>query len=74
MMEVIETKFLGVFLLLDKNNYVEIVLSQMEKKYDNVSYKQLQEIRINSISRYKHNNTKMGLYLPIMYWMKQWRT
>ena len=55
-MEVIENEFCGVFLLLDKNNYVEIILSQMEKKYDKSEYSQLHEIRCNIAARYYKDN------------------
>ena len=53
MMEKIEVDFCGIFLVLDKTNYVEIVLSQIEKRYKEVEYHQLQEIRINCTSRYE---------------------
>ena len=55
-MEYIENSFCGVFLLLDKNNYVEILLSQMEKKYGKISLTDLQEIRINSSARYNKDS------------------
>ena len=61
-MEAIERDFCGIFLLLEKNNYVEIVLSQMEKKYSHVNYKQLQEIRINSSCRYFQNQKNKHYY------------
>ena len=53
-LEIIEAKFLGIFMLLDKSNYVEIVLSQFEKKYSEIDYNDLHDIRVNSASRYKH--------------------
>ena len=55
-MEHIETQFCGIFSLLDKNNYVEIVLSQLEKKYKSLNLKQLQEIRMNVGVRYRGDN------------------
>ena len=45
-----------MFLLLNKNNYVEIALSQIEKKHASITFKQLQEIRINSASKNRHNS------------------
>ena len=56
MMEMVENKFCGVFLLLDKSNYFELCLSQMEKKYATIPYHKLQEIRINSACRYKKDS------------------
>ena len=38
MLESIEIRFCGIFLLLKKYNYVEIVLSQMERKYKASNY------------------------------------
>ena len=64
-MEVLESEFCGVFLLLDKNNYVDIILSQMERKYSNCSYKQLHEIRINSVSRYLKNDPEKKTIYPL---------
>ena len=55
-MEAVENVFCGVFLLLDKSNYVEIILSQIEKKYRYSTFQQLQEIRINSCARYKKDS------------------
>ena len=42
-MEYVETKFCGIFLLMQKHKYVEIVLSQMETRYLNIPFSQLQE-------------------------------
>lgn len=65
LMEMIETQFCGVFMLLDKNKYVEIVLSQMERKYENISYSQLHKIRMNSSCRYKKNITAKNIHYPM---------
>ena len=54
MLESIEIRFCGIFLLLKKYNYVEIVLSQMERKYKASNYDRLQNIRINMCCRYKY--------------------
>ena len=62
MMEKIEVDFCGVFLLLDKNNYVEIILSQIEKKYKMVDYHQLQEIRVNASNRYNKDPSDKSYY------------
>ena len=51
-MEYIENIFCGVFYVLDKNKYFEITLSQMERKYHDIDYKLLNEIRTNCSCRY----------------------
>ena len=62
MIEKVELQFCGIFLLLDKSNYVEIILSQMEKKYKECDYHQLHEIRINSTSRYDKDPENKSFY------------
>ena len=52
-MEEIENDFCGVFLLMGKSNYYELCLSQMEKRYRDISAAQLNEIRINGSCRYR---------------------
>ena len=64
-MEFIESEFCGVFMLLDKNKYIEIILSQMEKKYNEISYSQLHKIRINSGCRYKANIDDKNIHFPM---------
>ena len=64
-MELIESQFCGIFMLLDKHKYVEIILSQIEKKYHDVSYSQLQEIRMNSACRYKHDIEDKNVHFPM---------
>ena len=64
-MELIESQFCGVFMLLDKHKYVEIILSQTEKKYHEISYSQLHEIRLNSSCRYKRNIEDKNLHYPM---------
>ena len=56
-MEVVENDFCGVFLLLGKNNYYELCLSQVERRYKDASYGELQEIRYNSSCRYRVDTT-----------------
>ena len=53
LLESIELRFCGIFLVLEKYNYVEIILSQIERKYNQINYNSLQNIRINSSCRYK---------------------
>ena len=57
-LEYLEALFCPVFLMLEKSNYVEVVLSQIERKYGNISYQQLHDIRINSVYRYYKNNSE----------------
>ena len=64
-MEYIEVQFCGVFMLLDKHKYVEIILSQMEKKYNEVSFAQLHEIRMNSSCRYKKDIVEKNIHYPM---------
>ena len=64
-MEYIETNFCGIFHLMKKHKYVEIVLNQMEKKYLNISYSQLQEIRMNCSCRYEQNIPTKNIYYPM---------
>ena len=61
-MEFIESRFCGIFLLLDKHNYVEIVLSQIERKYHELDYHNLQELRCNVACRYKQNQDDGRIY------------
>ena len=60
-MEVVENDFCGVFLLLGKNNYYELCLSQVERRYRDATYGELQEIRLNSSCRYR-KDTKNNVY------------
>lgn len=53
LMELIENQFCGIFLCLGKNNYVELCLSQMERRYENLSFSKLHEMRLNSAVRLK---------------------
>ena len=55
-MEYIENIFCGIFYVLDKNKYFEITLSQMERKYHDIDYKLLNEIRTNCSCRYYKDN------------------
>jgi hypothetical protein len=64
-MEKIENDFCGVFSLLDKKHYVELCLSQMEKRYNTSSYSQLQEIRINSPCRYQQDGENESNYASL---------
>ena len=45
-------EWLGIFHLLGKKNYVEICLCMMEKEYEEITYKELSQIRVNSSVRY----------------------
>ena len=56
MMEKIENDFCGVFLLMGKNKYYELCLGQMERRYNDISQTQLNEIRINASCRYRRDN------------------
>ena len=64
-MEYAESEFCGIFVLMEKHKYVEIVLSQMERKYLNINYKQLQEVRMNTSCRYKKDDEKSKRYYPM---------
>ena len=46
------SKFLGIFLLLSKHNYVNICLDGMDREYSQISYQHLQQIRLNSACHY----------------------
>ena len=54
--EKIFIEWLGIFVLAGKSNYFEICLNSIEKEYGEVSYKELQEIRINSYVNYENKN------------------
>ena len=64
-MEYVEHKFCGIFNLMDKHKYVEIVLNQIEKKFLESSYGTLQEIRINSSCKYKIDNKDGSSFYPM---------
>ena len=49
--EVILTNWVGIFSLLNKFNYVDIALNQMEREYHDITYKELEELRQNSLLR-----------------------
>jgi hypothetical protein len=55
-MEEIENDFCGVFLLMGKTKYYELCLSQMERRYSDISQSELNEIRINASCRYRKDN------------------
>ena len=55
-MELLENKFLGVFYLLGKKKYYNFCLNQIKKRYGDIEYGNLQEMRVNSICCYKDNN------------------
>ena len=57
-MESLENEFCAVFIMLNKYNYVELVLSQIERRYGKLSYNELQEVRINSAARYKKDGDR----------------
>ena len=65
MMEKIEADFCGVFLLLKKNNYVEIILSQIEKKFNLLSYRELNDLRVNSSCKYKKDPENKFSFSPM---------
>ena len=55
-MELLENKFLGVFYLLGKKKYYNFCLNQIKKRYGDIEYGNLQEMRVNSICCYKDDN------------------
>ena len=54
--EVILTSWVGIFSLLNKFNYVDIALNQMEREYHDITYKELEELRQNSLVRLNTTN------------------
>ena len=54
--EVLENELLVVFYLLRKKKYYNLCLNQIEKRYGDIEYRNLYEIRVNSICYYNHNN------------------
>jgi hypothetical protein len=60
-MEHFELEFCPIFYMLDKTNYVEVILSQIERKYGYISYNQLHDLRNNSIFRY-HQSSSTNTY------------
>ena len=56
-MEKIENDFCGVFLLLGKSKYYELCLSQAERRYNDATYGQLHEVRLNSACKYRKDST-----------------
>jgi len=65
MLEYITIEWCGIFYLLKKHNYFEICLSAIEKEYSNISYDELQAIRINSAVRYRNGNDNKGNPYPL---------
>ena len=57
--EIVEHSFCGMFGLMNKHKYVEIILSEMEKKFHEYSYGQLQEIRMNSSCRCEKDDNRL---------------
>ena len=53
-------QFLGVFMLLKKHVYVELCLRSIEREYGVISYKELNDIRINSCVRYRIGKDQNG--------------
>ena len=56
--ESVMNDFLGVFYLMKKTKYFEIGLQQMEREYRDVTYDELQLIRMNMSFRYQHSDVK----------------
>ena len=50
-MEYFGSQFLSVFLLLDKKNFIEIVLLQIERKYSVIHASELDELRRIGITK-----------------------
>ena len=42
--EVILLNWVGIFSLLNKSNYVDIALNQIEREYHDITYKELEEL------------------------------
>ena len=55
-MEFLENAFCRVFPLLGKSKYLNICLTQIKKRYSEIDYWNLQEMRVNSPCRYWTNN------------------
>ena len=53
--ERIKNLFIGIFLLLEKHNYAPLCIENIERKYFEISYEQLHEVRINSFCRYRES-------------------
>ena len=54
--EYVMMKFLGIYMLLKKNQYVEITLNTIEREYNDISFKELNQLRVNSYVQYKSDD------------------
>ena len=55
-MELLENEFLGIFYLLGKKKYYNLCLNQKEKRYGDIEYGNLHEMRVNSTCCYKDDS------------------
>ena len=53
-------QFIGCFLLLKKHVYVELCLNAIEREYNDIDYRSLMDIRINSCVKYKVEKNSNG--------------
>ena len=63
--ESIFCSWIGIFSLLRKRNYVEIALNTIEQEYGSISYKDLEQLRLNSYVKFngnKHDNDGREFY------------
>jgi hypothetical protein len=65
-MEQIENEFCGVFLVLGKMKYYELCLSQIERRYNDISSSQLNEIRINGSCRYRKDTDNQKYVMHVL--------
>ena len=65
MMEKLTCDWIGVFFVLKKRNYVKITLSAIEKEYNDISYSELTDLRINASIRYQEGNDMKGNPFPM---------
>ena len=60
MQEKIVQDWLGIFVLLSKPTYVEVVLNSIDKEYDELEYTALEELRRNAYVRFNCGSDKDG--------------
>ena len=53
-------QFIGCFLLMKKHVYVELCLNAIEREYNDIDYRSLMDIRINSCVKYRVGTTSNG--------------
>ena len=55
----------GVFLIIDKHQYIQRYLNQIDRYYSDIDYKSLNEIRVSSSLRHRADTRELENNFPM---------